>query len=194
MTDAGLVAWTTDPAVLAILLLWGLGEAVVLPIVPDVLLGLMALATPAALGLPLAVAIVGAVIGAVMLAELRRRRPEVVARIIAWQPGLGPHGMAQARARIEHQGAVRGFAQVGPGLPLKAYVVAFLDLDGQPGWPRLGGLALVNRITRLVPVVAGFAVVGGLARAAGLSAPAAIPIYVVGWTIFYLAFWWVRRG
>ena len=79
MTDAELVAWTTEPAVLAILLIWGLGEAVVLPIVPDVLLGLMALATPAALGLPLAAAIVGAIVGAVVLAELRRRRPGLVA-------------------------------------------------------------------------------------------------------------------
>ena len=194
MTDAELVAWTTEPAVLAILLIWGLGEAVVLPIVPDVLLGLMALATPAALGLALAAAIVGAIVGAVVLAELRRRRPGLVARIISLQPGLGPHGMAQARARIERHGAVRGFAQVGPGLPLKAYVVAFLDLVGDPGLPRLGGLTLVNRVTRLVPVVAGFALVGVLARAAGLSPSAAIPVYVVGWTGFYLTFWWLRRA
>ncbi len=194
MTDAALVAWTSEPVVLAILLLWGLGEAVVLPIVPDVLLGVMALATPAALGLPLVAAVVGAVIGALVLTDLWRDRPALVARLIALQPGLGPHGMTQAQGRIERDGAVRGFAQVGPGLPLKAYVVALLDLRGDPGWRAISRLTLVNRVTRLVPVVAGFALVGILARAAGLSPSAAVPIYVVGWTTFYLAFWWVRRA
>ena len=194
MTDAVLISWTSQPVVLAILLAWGFGEAVALPIVPDVLLGLLALATPAALGLPLVAAIAGAVVGSVALAELHRRRPDLVARIIALQPGLGQRGMAEARTRIERAGAARGFAQVGPGLPLKAYVVALLDSSGDPGPSSLARLAIINRLTRLVPVVAGFAVVGALARAAGVSVSSAIPIYLAGWTVFYLVFWWVRRG
>jgi len=32
------------------------------------------------------------------------------------------------------------------------------------------------------------------ARAAGVSVSSAIPIYLAGWTVFYLVFWWVRRG
>ncbi len=194
MTDAQLVAWSAEPLVLLLLLGWGLGEAVVLPIVPDVLLGLLALATPAALGLPLAAAMAGGIGGALLLARLRHDRPALVTRIIAAQPGLGGRGMAEARGRIERLGPARGFAQVGPGLPLKAYVVAFLDLAPGPGAPWLGVLALVNRVTRLVPVVAGFALVGIVARGAGLSPAAAIPVYVIGWTVFYLAFWWVRRA
>ena len=194
MTDALLVSWTSQPFVLAVLFAWGFGEAVALPIVPDVLLGLLALATPAALGLPLVAAIAGAIVGATALARLQRRRPDVVKKIIAIQPGLGRRGMEEARARIEREGAVRGFAQVGPGLPLKAYVVTLIDLSGDPGLARLGGLTLVNRLTRLVPVVAVFALAGIVARAAGVSVSSAIPTYVVGWTLFYLAFWWVRRG
>ena len=194
MTDAVLVGWTSQPIVLAVLLAWGFGEAVALPIVPDVFLGLLALATPAALGLPLMAAIAGAIVGAIALARLHRRRPALVETIIALQPGLGPRGMAHARARIERAGAARGFAQVGPGLPLKAYVVALIELLGDPAPPALAGLTLLNRMTRVVPVVVGFALVGILARAAGLSVSSAIPIYVVGWTVFYLVFWWVRRG
>ena len=114
--------------------------------------------------------------------------------LIAIQPGLGRRGMAAARSRIERKGAARGFAQIGPGLPLKAYVVASVELAGDPGLPRLAILTLVNRITRLVPVVAGFAVVGMVARASGLSVSSSLPIYLLGWTVFYLAFWWVRRG
>jgi hypothetical protein len=102
--------------------------------------------------------------------------------------------MAEARTRIERDGAARGFAQVGPGLPLKAYVVALIELVGDPPLTRLAGLSLLNRMTRIVPVVAGFALVGVVARNAGLQVSAALPIYVAGWTAFYLAFWWVRRG
>jgi len=175
-------------------LIEGFGEAVALPIVPDVLLGLLALATPAALGVPLVAAIAGAVVGSVVLADLHRRRPDLVSKIIAVQPSLGQRGMAEARTRIERAGAARGFAQVGPGLPLKAYVVALIESLGDPGPSRLAGLATINRLTRLVPVVAGFALVGVLARAVDVSVSSAVPVYVAGWTVFYLAFWWVRRG
>jgi hypothetical protein len=102
--------------------------------------------------------------------------------------------MAGAQARIERLGPARAFGQVGPGLPLKAYVVALLDLGGDPGSARLTALALVNRLTRLVPVVAAFAMVGIVGRGAGLSPSVALPAYVIGWTAFYVAFWWVRRG
>lgn len=193
MTDAGLVAWAADPTILAILLLWGFGEAVALPIVPDVLLGLLALATPAALGLPVVAAITGGVLGAIVLAQLRRRRRPVVDRILDLQPGLGRQGMADAYRRVEDHGAARAFAQVGPGLPLKAYVVALVDARPSFGGRRLVGLALLNRVTRIVPVVATFAVVGHLGRSVGMSPSAALPAYVAGWTVFYLAFWWSRQ-
>ena len=97
MTDATLVGWASEPIVIAILLAWGFGEAIAL-IVPDVLLGLLALATPAALGLPLVAAIAGAILGAIVLTRLLRSRPGLVEAIIAIQPGLGRRGMAEARS------------------------------------------------------------------------------------------------
>ncbi len=193
MTDELLIAWSADPTIWAVLLLWGFGEAVVLPVVPDVLLGLIALATPAALGAPLVAAIVGGVLGAIVLARLRRRNGPLVDRILALQPGLGARGMSDARRRILETGAARGFAQLGPGLPLKAYVVTVVETEPTIAASRLIGLSLLNRLTRIVPVVAAFAVVGLLARSAGVSPTAALPVYVVGWTVFYLAFWWWRR-
>ena len=194
MTDAVLVAWTADPVIFAVLFLWGFGEAVALPVVPDVLLGLLALATPAALGAPLAAAVMGGVIGALALAELGRRRRPLVDRILAAQPGLGTRGMAAARRRILDAGAIRGFAQLGPGLPLKAYVVSLVDREPNVAAGRLIGLALLNRVTRIVPVVAAFAVVGHVARSAGASPSAALPAYLAGWTVFYLGYWWSRRA
>ena len=102
--------------------------------------------------------------------------------------------MTQAQGRIERDGAVRGFAQVGPGCPSRRTSWRSSTCAATQGGAPISRLTLVNRVTRLVPVVAGFALVGILARAAGLSPSAAVPIYVVGWTTFYLAFWWVRRA
>jgi membrane protein YqaA with SNARE-associated domain len=193
VTDGQIAAWSAEPAVIALLLLWGIGEAIALPIVPDVLLGLMALASPAALGAPLAAAIIGGVLGAIALRALLRVRPSLVRRILDVQPGIGTQGMAEARRRIE-AGAIQAFAQIGPGLPLKAYVATLLQIDPASGHARVATLALVNRISRLLPVVAAFALVGLAGRAAGLSPAALVPAYAVGWTAFYLVFWWIRRG
>ena len=38
------------PLVLVILVVWGVGEALVLPVVPDVLIGLLVLAAPSQIG------------------------------------------------------------------------------------------------------------------------------------------------
>ena len=112
LTDAVLVSWTSQPVVLAILLAWGFGEAVALPIVPDVLLGLLALATPAALGLPLVAAIAGA----------RRRfgRPRRPAPAPARCRGEDHRPPARSRAAWDGGGAgphraSRGGPRVRPG-------------------------------------------------------------------------------
>ena len=150
------------------------------------------MATPAALGLPLASAIAGGVIGALALVVLRHRRPDVVDRILAFQPGLGATGMADARVRIAKRGGA-AFGQVGPGLPLKAYVVAYLHDRPGTGFVEIAGLAFLNRLTRIVPIVAAFAVLGYLARPLDVPAGLVALIYALGWVLFYAAFWWARR-
>jgi hypothetical protein len=171
---------------------WGVSEATVQPIVPDVGLGFLALATPAALGAPLAAAITGGVAGALVLATLRRQRPGLVDRILSLQPGLGSAGMDDARHSLSKRGWA-AFAQVGPGLPLKAYVTAYLVDRPQAGLAAIAGLAMVNRFTRIVPVVAAFAVVGALARPLEVDPVPVVIMYLIGWTLFYAAFWWIRR-
>jgi hypothetical protein len=193
VSDPELAALASSWWIALLFFAWGLAEATVQPIVPDVGLGFLALATPAALGLPLAAAITGGVVGAILLAILRERRPDIVDRILALQPGLGAAGMHEARQRLTKRGSA-AFAQIGPGLPLKAYVVAYLMDHPRAGLATLARLAAINRFTRIVPVVATFAVVGALARPLELDpAPVAL-VYVIGWMVFYAAFWWVRRA
>ena len=192
MSDSELAVLASSWWIAVLFFAWGIAEATVQPIVPDVGLGILALATPAALGLPLAAAMAGGVLGAVLLAELRRRRPGVVDRVLSLQPGLGAAGMDEARRRLRERGRA-AFAQVGPGLPLKAYVVAYMRDDRRAAVGTIAGLAAVNRFTRIVPVVAAFAVAGVLARPLEVDRLAVAIVYLSGWAIFYAAFWWVRR-
>jgi hypothetical protein len=194
VTDPAVEALAASALVLLVLFAWGVGEAVVLPIVPDVLLGWLALATPTALGWPMVSAIAGGVLGAVLLARLRATRPAVVERILRAQPGLGAAGMADARGRIERAGLLRAFVQLGPGWPLKAYVVGLVDRSPGVGAATVAGLACVNRLTRIVPVVAGFALAGVAARPLDVPTAPLTAAYAAGWTLFYAVYWFRRRS
>lgn len=192
MSDPELAALASSWWIALLFFAWAIAEATVQPIVPDVGLGFLALATPAALGLPLAAAITGGVIGALLLVTARRQRPGLVDQILSLQPGLGTAGMEEARGRLSKRGWV-GFAQVGPGLPLKAFVLAYLRDHPQAGMATIAGLAFVNRCTRIIPIVAAFAVVGAVARPLEVDPLPAAIVYLIGWAIFYAVFWWVRR-
>jgi hypothetical protein len=100
--------------------------------------------------------------------------------------------MADPRVRIAKRGG-SAIGQVGPGLPLKAYVVAYLHDRPGTGFVEIAGLAFLNRLTRFVPIVAAFALVGYLARPLDLRAGPVALVYALGWVLFYAAFWWVRR-
>jgi hypothetical protein len=193
VSDPALAALASSWWIALLFLIWGVAEATAAPIVPDVGLGFLALATPAALGLPLAAAIAGGVVGALVLAVLCARRPKAVERLLQLQPGLGAAGMEEASRRIATRGGV-GFAQVGPGLPLKAYVVAFLRDRPDTSMATIAGLSLLNRFTRIGPVVAAFAVLGTLARPLDLDVGLVAVVYLLGWTVFYATFWWLRRS
>jgi hypothetical protein len=193
VSDPELAALASSWWIALLFFAWGIAEATVQPIVPDVGLGFLALATPAALGLPLAAAIAGGVAGALVLAILHDRRPHTVDRILALQPGLGAAGMHEARHRLARR-SWAAFAQIGPGLPLKAWVVAYLLEHPRASLATVATLAAVNRFTRIVPVVAAFAVVGALARPLDLDAAPVALAYVIGWTAFYAAFWRARRA
>ena len=182
----------SEPAILALLVLWGIGEAVVLPVVPDVLIGFLLLAAPRQIVPVLAAAIGGGVIGSVAGWWLLRHRPRLVERVLAVQPGLGRPGLEEAEGRLRQRGSWRAFAQIGPGLPLKAYLHAQADVAPATGWPERVGLAFVNRLARLGPVAIAFALASPLVSSAP-STPAGFAIvYGAAWTAFYLAYWIVR--
>jgi membrane protein YqaA with SNARE-associated domain len=184
---AGLAA---APLIVAVLVAWGVGEALVLPVVPDVLLGLLVLAAPWQLGPLLGAAVVGGVVGALADWWLLLNRRSLADRILMLQPGLGRPGLAEAEARVRRRGPCAAFAQVGPGLPLKAWLHALSVVAPATTRTEVAALALVNRVARLGPVALALALVHPLALG---WQPATLTIaWIAGWSAFYAGYWIVR--
>lgn len=175
--------------VLLVLVAWGAGEAILLPIVPDVLIGLLALASPDRASALLGAAVLGGVAGAEADWWLVRRRTALVDRLLAWQPALGRAGIAAAERRLRDLGLIRGFAQLGPGLPLKAYLRALRTVAPASTIADVAGLAVTNRLARLGPVTIGFVLLNPVEATIRWPPGLVIGLYTVGWAIFYPAYW-----
>jgi hypothetical protein len=147
------------PAAIGLATAWAAAEAVVLPIVPDVGLGLLALAAPSRAARLFGAVLVGAVAGTLVLAVIATQAPDAARAMLLALPGLDAAVLAEADRALTDQG-IAGFAQFGPGPPLKAYSVEWLG-NGGDALGLLGG-ALLNRITRVGPVLLVLAAAGVL--------------------------------
>ena len=179
-----------EPLVLVVLIGWGVAEALVLPVVPDVLIGLLVLAAPWSIGPLLGAAVAGGVAGSLVGWWLLRRAPDLTRRVLAIQPALGRPGLDDAADRLRRRGLVAGFAQIGPGLPLKAYLHALGVTAPETSGAVVAGLALVNRLARLGPPALAFAALHPFA--VGWPPPLLAAVWIVGWTAFYVAYWVAR--
>jgi membrane protein YqaA with SNARE-associated domain len=183
---ATLAAW---PGILVVLAAWGYGEAILLPVVPDVLIGILALAAPELVWILVTAAAGGGVLGALTAWRLLLRRPQVMARILMAQPGLGQPGLDEAAERLRRRGAVGAFSQIGPGLPLKALLHALAAATPDRPAREVAGLSFVNRLVRLGPVALVFAALHPVAAASGWSPLVLASVYVAAWAVFYAAYW-----
>lgn len=152
-----LAALAGRPAGTFLVAAWAAGEAIVLPIVPDVGAAALVLASPRHVGRLLVAAVIGAVFGSLLLAGLFAAAPGPVRDLVLAVPGVNDFLLDAARTDLERAG-VLGFAQVGPGPPLKAYALEWLALGGDV--PGLVAGTVVNRVTRIGPVLLAAAVLG----------------------------------
>lgn len=163
MTDAArgpvdrLAAFAGRPAASLLVAAWAAAEATVLPIVPDVGTAALVLASPRHVVRLLVAIVIGAVFGSLVLGGLFATAPGAVRDLVLAVPGVHGFLLDAARADLERAG-VLGFAQVGPGPPLKAYSLEWLALGGNA--PGLVAGAVVNRISRIGPVLLVAAVLG----------------------------------
>lgn len=138
---------------------WAAAEAIVLPIVPDVALVLLALAAPRRAAPLFAALLVGALAGSLVLFALAIAAPERVDAMILAIPGIDEPMVAATGSSLEQDG-IAGFAQFGPGPPLKVHTTEWAAIDG--GLPGLLVGVVLNRITRIAPAVIAAALAGWL--------------------------------
>lgn len=179
-----------EPVILIVLVGWGVAEALFLPVVPDVLIGLLVLAAPWLIGPLLGATVAGGVAGSLAGWWLLRRAPDLAHRVLEIQPALGRPGLDEAAERLRRRGLIAGFAQIGPGLPLKAYLHALRSVAPGTSSAVVATLALVNRLARLAPVALAFAALHPFA----VGWPPALlgTAWIGGWTAFYVAYWVAR--
>jgi membrane protein YqaA with SNARE-associated domain len=181
-----LAGYASGRAGLAAVVAWGFGEAIVVPVVPDVLLYLLAAAAPRRALVLFGGVIVGALAGSVVLYGLALAAPEVAARLVLAVPGIDRE-MLEATRRVVAGGDPLGFAMFGPGTPLKVDAVAWGAGSGT--WPGLLVGVVVNRLTRIGPGLIVSALLGWRAPAwLRRHDRAVITAYVVAWVIFYAVY------
>jgi hypothetical protein len=167
---------------------WAILEAIALPVVPDVGLLPLVLAAPRRWPVLFGALIVGSLLGTVVLWLLFAADPSATQGLVMAVPGIHPDMLSQATVAFA-AGDPQPFALFGPGTPLKVLSLAWLQVGGLP--VALALWVVVNRLTRIGPVLVVAVVVGTLApdwlRRHGrlvLVAYAAIGIAVYAW---YLA-------
>jgi membrane protein YqaA with SNARE-associated domain len=155
-----LASLARSPWGIVVVAAWSFGEAIVVPVVPDVLLGLLVLVAPRrAVPLFLA-AVAGSLLGSVVLWVLVVADPAAVRSVLLALPGLGPEVLADASGAVAG-GDPRSTVLVGMGTPLKAYTYAWAL---GPATPAAFAVAVVaNRLTRVGPFVLVMAALGWLA-------------------------------
>jgi membrane protein YqaA with SNARE-associated domain len=162
---------------------WAFGEALVLPVVPDVALDLLALAAPRRAVSLFVVATLASLAGSLVLFAFASAAPGPARDLVLAVPGVHPAMLDGASAAVA-SGAPWAIAQFGPGTPLKVDTVAWATGPGSVV-PFVVG-AVLNRITRIVPALL-------LAAVVGIAAPRwlrrherfVIAAYAAAWITFY---------
>ena len=184
---AALERFAGSRAALLLVAAWGFVEAVAFPVVPDVLLGILALAAPRR-AVPLFLAAVGgALVGSVVLAALAAADPGAIRGLLVALPGIHV-AMLDDAARATASGDPFALALFGPGTPLKVYTASWVA--GAGSIPGLLVAVAINRVTRIVPGVAALAIAGlvapGWVRRHGRLVTLG---YAASWIALYARYW-----
>lgn len=166
---------------------WAFAEAIFFPIVPDVLLGILALVSPRRLAVLFGAVVIGALAGTAVLYALSVAAPDAVRAMLLALPGMRPPMLDDAAALVA-SGDPMSLALFGPGTPLKVYTYAWAVGPATPGALAIG--VVINRITRIGPTALALAIVGGVApdfvrRHDRLVLAAYIAFFVVTYALYW---------
>ncbi len=166
---------------------WSFGEAIVLPIVPDVALDLLGLAAPKRAPLLFVVGLVASLAGTLVLFAYAVTQLAGAVGLVLAVPAIDQVMLSDARAAVAG-GDPSSLALFGPGTPLKVYTVAWAADGGALPTLLLG--AVLNRLTRIGPALlacagAGAGAPGWLRRHERLV----LALYAGFWALADAAYW-----
>ena len=174
------------PGAILTMAIWAAAEAIVLPIVPDVGLCLLVVAAPRRTILLFAAVVIGAIAGTLVIAALAQQAPDAARALLLSIPAIDPALLASADQTLARDG-VAGFAQLGPGAPLKVYTVEWLAHGGDIGGLLVG--TVLNRITRIGPALVVAAATGKFAGPLlRRHSQATLVTYGTFWVLVYVAY------
>lgn len=171
---------------------WGAAEAFLFFIVPDVLIGWLAVSRGLTAGTKAARnATFGAVLGGLALFAWGARSPDALA-VVRQVPAVSDAMVDAARADIEKRGWFWA-ALSGPrtSTPYKVYAALAPQAGANPVLFALAAVPL--RLPRFLFVAVGFGAAGWFLRRK-LSPRALLVLYAVGWGLFYLWFFLSHPG
>lgn len=176
-----------SPRGLVLVAAWACAEALLLPIVPDVVLLPLVAAAPRATPRLVLALVVGALVGSAILVGLVLADPDQIRQLIQSLPGIGASTFPAVESDLATHGAA-AFAAVGPGVPLKVYTTVWTVTGGSP--LVLAGAVVLNRLTRIGPGIVLAAVVGRVApQSLRRHERIALAAYAVGWIALYFVYW-----
>ena len=175
------------PAGLALVGTWAFAEAIFFPIIPDVAIGLLALVAPRRAVPLFLVLVAGALAGTAVLYWWTLLAPGAVHSMLLALPGIHESTIIAARETVAG-GNPLSIALVGPGTPLKVYTFAWATGPATPVALAVG--AVLNRITRIGPVLLLLAALGWLApgflrRHGRLT----LAVYASAYVALYAIYW-----
>jgi len=166
---------------------WAFAEAIFFPIIPDVVIGLLVLVAPRRLLVLFVALVAGALAGSAVLYALSLIAPGAVHSMLLALPGIDEAMLAAARDTVA-SGNPMSIAQVGPGAPLKVDTYAWAIGPSTPFALVVG--AVLNRITRIMPVLLLLAALGWIApgfirRHDRLT----LVVYASAYVVLYAIYW-----
>ena len=179
-------------------LAWGLAEATLFFVVPDLLISWVAMSRGFRAGAWTSLcAALGAVVGGAVIFLWSTHDPAGAQRAVAAVPAVSDRMITQAQADIDANGWFIA-AMKGPltSTPYKVYAMlaphARLEGGGAP-LAAFAPAALPVRLPRFLLVTAAFALIGGVFRER-IDRRILLAAFTSGWLLFYLWFWLVHPG
>ncbi|MEW6119717.1 MAG: hypothetical protein AB1593_06485 [Pseudomonadota bacterium] len=163
-------------------LLWGLAEATLFFIVPDVLLSLLALKDRRRAWIACGYAVAGAVLGGGLMYAWAVHDPAQIRSLLVSIPAISPELLDQVRAQLDSLGYASLFAGAFSGVPYKLYA----SEAGAAALP-LAGLFVVTIPARALRFLLVVAAVNWIARRGlgGWTHARRVALLLAGWGVFY---------